>query len=98
MLGRDSQAARSGTWVVTWMVARRSLARSMRDSVAPQSSAMYSVWPVKARPERVTASLFRGAVTMASASPRRHISVAMRTYSTAATPQRASRRPNANCS
>ncbi len=30
---------------------------------------MYSVWPEKARPERVTASLLSGAVTMASASP-----------------------------
>src|ERR1017187_7932463 len=50
------------------------------------------------RPERETASLLIGAVTMASASPERHISVAMRTYSTAATPQRASRRPKENSS
>ena len=61
------------------MVASFSLASSMRDSVAPQSSAMYSVWPEKLRPERVTASLLSGAVTMASASRVRHISVARRT-------------------
>ncbi len=41
------------------MVERRSLHSSMRDSVAPHSSAMYSVWPVKGRPESVTASLFK---------------------------------------
>src|SRR5260370_17945815 len=80
------------------MVERRSLQSSMRDSVAPHSSAMYSVCPENGRPESVTASLFTGAVTMASASPRRHISVAIRTYSTAATPQRASSRPNENSS
>ena len=91
-----SHAARNGTCVVTWMVERRSLHSSMRDSVAPHSSAMYSVCPENGRPESVTASLFTGAVTMASASPRRHISVAIRTYSTAATPQRASSRPNEN--
>jgi hypothetical protein len=70
----------------------------MRDSVAPHSSAMYSVWPEKPMPLRVTASLFKGAVTIASATPSRQSSVAIRTYSTAAAPQRASRRPNSNCS
>src|ERR1035437_1409350 len=80
------------------MVERRSLHSSMRDSVAPHSSAMNSVCPENGRPESVTASLFTGAVTMASASPERHIPVAIRTYSTAATPQRASSRPNENSS
>jgi hypothetical protein len=51
----------------------------MRESVALQSSAMYSVCPENFMPLSVTASLFRGAVTMASASPRRHICVASRT-------------------
>ena len=45
-----SQAVRSGTCVVTWMVERRSLHSSMRDSVAPHNSAMYSVWPVNGAP------------------------------------------------
>ena len=46
------QACSSAMWVETWTVASLSLASSMRDSVAPQSSAMYSVWPEKWRPER----------------------------------------------
>ena len=41
---------------------------------------MYSVCPVKGIPDRVTASLLRGAVTMAAAWPERHISVAALTY------------------
>ena len=90
-----SQASRSATCVVTCTVERRSLASSMRDSLAPHSSAMYSVCPENGRPESVTASLLSGAVTMASASPRRHNSVAMRTYATPAAPQRASSLPKA---
>src|ERR1039457_7539068 len=52
-----SHAARKGTCVVTWMVERRGLQSSMRDSVAPHNCAMYSVCPVNGRPERETASL-----------------------------------------
>ena len=51
----------------------------MRGSGAPVSSAMYSVWPQKAWPESVTASLLSGAVTMASASPLMQSSTARRT-------------------
>jgi len=68
-----SQAWRSGTCVLTCTVASRSLASNMRDSAAPHNSAMYSVCPVNGRPESVTASLFSGAVTMASASRITHI-------------------------
>ena len=90
----NSHARRRGMCVVTWIVHSRSLASSMRDSVAPHSSAMYSVCPENGRPPSATASLFNGAVTIASASPRKHISVATRTNSTAAAPHRASSLPN----
>jgi hypothetical protein len=77
------QASRRLTCVETWTTENWTPARSMRESASPwrwaQIWAMYSVWPVKARPERVTASLLRGAVTMALASPSRHILVAVAT-------------------
>ena len=55
-----SHAVRSGTCVVTWMVESRSLHSSMRDSVAPHSSAMYSVWPENGRPEERDRLLVQG--------------------------------------
>jgi hypothetical protein len=51
----------------------------MRGSGALVSSAMYSVCPEKVWPDRVTASLLRGPVTMASAAPFMHSSTARRT-------------------
>ena len=89
----SSQAWRRAIWVLTWTTASRSQASSIRDSPAPHRPAMYSVCPENGRPESATASLLMGAVTMASASPLRHISVAARTYSSAARPQLACKRP-----
>jgi hypothetical protein len=77
------------------MTENRGPASNMRGSGLSHNCAMYSVCPENLHPERVTASLFRGAVTIASASPRRHISVARRTYATAAAPKAALSCPKA---